>query len=69
MKTILKIACMFCGGDMGEKDGQGVEGVSHSICESCWHDHFPRFPYPEGDFTAGHGGQRASGGDHPGSQN
>ena len=35
MKTVLKIRCMYCGADMGEKDG-----VSHSICESCWYDNY-----------------------------
>jgi len=38
MKTTLKIVCMWCGKDMGEKDGEGVEGTSHSICEAC-HDY------------------------------
>src|SRR3989304_4178643 len=36
--TVLKIACMYCGADMGEKDSQGTEGISHSICEPCWYD-------------------------------
>lgn len=31
----MKIVCAWCGKDMGEKDGAGVEGVSHSICEEC----------------------------------
>ena len=26
---------------MGEKDGQGVEGPSHSICDDCLNHHFP----------------------------
>ena len=31
----MKIVCAWCGKDMGEKDGKGVEGVSHSICKRC----------------------------------
>lgn len=31
----MKIVCAWCGRNMGEKDGAGVEGVSHSICEEC----------------------------------
>ena len=31
----MKIICAWCRRDMGEKDGQGVEGVSHSICGDC----------------------------------
>ncbi len=33
--TKLKIECAWCGRYMGERDGYGVEGVSHSICERC----------------------------------
>jgi len=36
MKTILKIECGYCGKDMGEKDGKGISGVSHSICPECF---------------------------------
>ncbi len=46
MKTTLKIACMYCEKDMGEKDGKGVEGTSHSICRECWEKHVPGEPYP-----------------------
>lgn len=47
MKTVLKVACMYCGADMGTKDGQGTEGTSHSICEACWHERFAEYgPYP-----------------------
>ena len=28
--------CARCGKDMGEKDGKGVEGVSHSWCKECF---------------------------------
>jgi len=31
----IKIVCAWCEKDMGEKDGGGVEGVSHGICEEC----------------------------------
>ena len=34
-RTTLKIVCAWCDKDMGEKDGQGVEGTSHSICPAC----------------------------------
>jgi hypothetical protein len=34
-KTVIKIVCMYCKKDMGEKDGEGMEGISHSICEDC----------------------------------
>ena len=34
-KTTLKIQCAWCGKDMGEKDGEGIEGTSHSICQDC----------------------------------
>ena len=48
MKTILKIVCMWCGREMGEKDGEGVEGTSHSICEACWYEHYPELgQYPD----------------------
>ena len=46
MKTILKIECMDCRKVMGEKDGQGTEGTSHSICPECWEVRFPGVPYP-----------------------
>lgn len=47
MGTILKIVCMYCKKDMGEKDGEGVEGTSSSICKECWEEHFPGVPYSE----------------------
>jgi len=31
----LKMVCAWCGKDMGEKEGEGIEGISHSICEEC----------------------------------
>ena len=34
-KSILRIVCAWCGESMGEKDGKGVSGISHSICEKC----------------------------------
>jgi len=46
MQTVLKIACMYCHCDMGVKDGRGVTGTSHSICESCWNVMFPGEKYP-----------------------
>ncbi len=34
-KTILHVVCAWCKKSMGTKDGQGVEGISHTICEDC----------------------------------
>lgn len=31
----MKIVCAWCGRGMGEKDGEGIEGISHGICEEC----------------------------------
>lgn len=31
----MKIVCAWCGKDMGEKDGEGIEGISHGVCEEC----------------------------------
>jgi len=31
----MEIVCAWCGKYLGEKDGGGVEGVSHAICEGC----------------------------------
>ena len=32
----MKIICPWCKKDMGEKNGEGVEGISHCICEECF---------------------------------
>jgi len=34
----LKIVCAFCGRYMGEKDGNGVEGISHGVCYDCFRE-------------------------------
>ena len=47
MKTVLKIECMYCRKAMGEKEGHGVEGTTHSICPECWSERFPGIPYPK----------------------
>lgn len=31
----MKVVCAWCGLDMGEVDGRGVDGTTHSICEAC----------------------------------
>ena len=31
----ITVICAWCGKSLGEKDGQGVEGISHGICEDC----------------------------------
>jgi hypothetical protein len=33
--TIITVICSYCGRQIGTKDGQGVEGESHGICELC----------------------------------
>lgn len=45
-KTVLKIVCMHCGKDMGEMDGEGAQGSSSGICEDCWEEHYPQWPFP-----------------------
>jgi hypothetical protein len=32
---MIEIICSNCGKYMGSKDGGGIEGISHSICEDC----------------------------------
>jgi len=31
----VKIMCAWCDKEIGEKNGEGLEGVSHSICGEC----------------------------------
>lgn len=33
---MLKIECVYCGKHMGYKDGEGVTGISHSVCDECF---------------------------------
>lgn len=33
--SVIQVVCAWCGADMGEKDGEGQEGISHGICEEC----------------------------------
>lgn len=35
MRREIKIVCAWCGKDIGEIDGKGVEGVSHGLCLEC----------------------------------
>ncbi len=42
---VLTIICMHCKKKMGEKDGEGAEGNSHSICKACWEERYPQWPY------------------------
>ena len=35
LDTVIRVVCMDCAFDMGEKAGYGVSGVSHSICHDC----------------------------------
>lgn len=32
---MLKIICAWCRKDLGERDGEGVNGTSHSLCLAC----------------------------------
>jgi len=32
----MKIVCSWCGKVMGEKDGEGIDGISHSVCDECY---------------------------------
>lgn len=34
--TLLKVVCAWCGKDLGEKDGEGEEGISHGMCDECY---------------------------------
>ena len=34
----LTIVCAFCGKYMGEKNGNGVEGISHGVCYDCFRE-------------------------------
>ena len=31
----IKIICAWCGKEMGEKEGEGIEGISHGMCNKC----------------------------------
>jgi len=31
----MKVVCAWCGKTLGEKDGCGVDGVSHGLCSEC----------------------------------
>jgi hypothetical protein len=33
--TVIKRTCMYCDKDMGTRDGKGMTGVSHGICDEC----------------------------------
>jgi len=37
-ETKMRIVCAWCSKEMGWKDGKGVEGVSHSICDECYEE-------------------------------
>lgn len=39
--TKLKIVCAWCKKGMGEKEGNGVEGTTSSICDDCLLHNFP----------------------------
>lgn len=33
--TFLLIRCAWCGKEMGQKESDGITGISHSICSDC----------------------------------
>jgi hypothetical protein len=33
---MLTIVCAWCGAFLGQKDGCGIEGTTHTICPSCF---------------------------------
>jgi hypothetical protein len=33
--TVIVVLCAWCGKHLGTKDGQGVSGVSHGMCQDC----------------------------------
>jgi hypothetical protein len=33
--TVIQVVCAWCQKAMGTKEGYGVEGISHSICQEC----------------------------------
>ena len=35
LHTRMQVVCAWCGKDMGEKDGKGQTGTTHSICPKC----------------------------------
>ena len=39
--TKITVKCGWCGKELGEKDGQGVEGDNHGICDDCLNHYFP----------------------------
>ena len=51
----LKIFCVYCEKDMGEKGGQGIEGDTTSICRQCWKEHHSQWPYPADEHKDGNG--------------
>jgi len=36
VRQTMKIVCAYCGRYIGEKEGNGVEGDSHGICQECF---------------------------------
>ena len=34
-KSEIKVICAWCGKPTGEKDGKGIEGISHGLCTEC----------------------------------
>ena len=32
----MRVVCAWCNKDIGEKDGEGVWGVSHGLCRECF---------------------------------
>jgi len=32
----VKTVCAWCNKETGEKDGKGIKGISHGMCEECF---------------------------------
>ena len=32
---VMKIICAYCLKTIGIKDGKGIEGITHGVCEEC----------------------------------
>lgn len=46
----MNIVCAWCGASIGQKDGHGVSGTSHSMCKECFDSLV--LPAKDGDRTA-----------------
>jgi len=40
METIITIVCQTCGMKLGEKEGHGTSGTSHTTCGPCLREYY-----------------------------